>query len=170
VLATFQGLAFLIFPAAMIWAAISDLMTMTIANRLVAGLLVSFLVLAPLAGMDLHALGLHFAAAGIVLAVGFFCFAMGWIGGGDAKFAAVTVLWLGWDQALSFVALASLLGGALTLFVLSFRRAVLPAAVVRLPWVARLHDDRSGVPYGVALAAAGVVIYPSTVWVQMALA
>lgn len=169
-IATVQGIAFLIFPAAMIYAAISDVLTMTIANRLVAGLAVAFVVLAPLTGMDLHTFALHCAAGGIVLAVAFSCFAMGWIGGGDAKFATVTVLWLGWSQALPFVVLASLLGGALTMFILSFRRAVLPAFVVRQPWVQRLHDTRSGVPYGVALAAAGLAIYPSTIWVAMALA
>jgi len=29
----------------------------------------------------------------------------------------------------------------------------------------RLHDDKSGIPYGIALAAAGLIVYPSTrIW------
>jgi prepilin peptidase CpaA len=52
--------------------------------------------------------------------------------------------------------------------VLAFRRAVLPAFVVRQPWVARLHHEKTGVPYGMALAAAGLTIYPHTVWMALA--
>ena len=164
------GIAFLIFPAAMIFGAVSDLMTMTISNRLTVGLVVAFVIIAPLSGMDFQTFGMHFAAGGIVLAIAFFLFAMGWIGGGDAKFAAATVLWLGWNDAVQYVALASIFGGFLTLLILSFRRAVLPAFVVRQPWIQRLHDDKAGVPYGVALAAAGLAIYPASQWGLMAIA
>ncbi len=108
-------IAFLIFPLGMAYAAASDLLTMTISNKLTLALLAAFVVLAPLSGMDLHTIGMHAAAGGIVLAVAFVCFAFGWIGGGDAKFAAVTTLWLGSENAAEFVALASILGGGLTL-------------------------------------------------------
>ena len=50
---------------------------------------------------------------------------------------------------------------------LVFRRSVLPAFVIRQPWVQRLHDERAGVPYGVALAIAGLATYPHTIWVRM---
>ncbi|MCR4281834.1 MAG: prepilin peptidase [Bauldia sp.] len=162
-------IAFIAFPVGMAFAAASDLLTMAISNKLTLALLVAFLALAPFAGMDLTAVGLHFAAGGAVLAVAFFCFAMGWIGGGDAKLAAVAALWLGWDSTLSFIAVASVFGGILTLIVLSFRSAVLPAFIVRQPWVQRLHDEKAGVPYGVALAAAGLAVYPHTIWMRMAL-
>src|SRR5579862_2467413 len=88
-------LAFLVFPVGMALAAASDLLTMTISNRLMLVLAATFLVLLPFAGLDLHAIGLHVAAGLAVLAVAFFCFAMGWIGGGDAKLAAVIALWFG---------------------------------------------------------------------------
>jgi prepilin peptidase CpaA len=71
---------------------------------------------------------------------------------------------------VQYVALASIFGGFLTLLILSFRRAVLPAFVVRQPWIQRLHDDKAGVPYGVALAAAGLAIYPASQWGLMAIA
>lgn len=160
-------IAFLVFPVGMAFAAASDLLTMTISNRLMLALAVAYAILAPLAGMDLHAFGMNSAGAGIVLALAFTCFAFGWIGGGDAKLAAVTTLWVGWNNGLEFIALASVFGGALTLFMLSFRRSVLPAFIIRQPWVQRLHDDRAGVPYGVALAAAGLAVYPHTIWMTM---
>jgi prepilin peptidase CpaA len=160
-------LAFLVFPVGMAFAAASDLLTMTISNRLMLVLAAAFLVLVPFVGMDLHAIGLHLAAGMAVLAIAFFCFAMGWIGGGDAKLAAVIALWFGVEPSFEFLVLASLLGGGLTLLILSFRGAVLPAFVVRHAWVQRLHDPRQGVPYGIALAAAALAVYPHTIWTSV---
>jgi prepilin peptidase CpaA len=154
----------------MAFAAASDLLTMTISNKLVLALLAGFVILAPLSGMDPQTIGMHFAAGGVVLVVAFACFAFGWIGGGDAKFAAVTTLWLGVDNAAEFIALASIFGGGLTLAILSFRQAVLPGFIMRQPWVQRLHHERAGVPYGIALAAAGLVVYPHTAWLAAAIA
>ncbi len=163
-------IAFMVFPLGMAFAAASDLLTMTISNKLTLGLLAAFLVLAPVTGMDLQTFGTHFAAGGIVLVIAFACFSFGWIGGGDAKFAAVTTLWIGADNAAEFVALASVFGGALTLGILSFRAAVLPGFIIRQPWVQRLHEARAGVPYGIALAAAGLAVYPHTLWLGAAVA
>ena len=50
----------------------------------------------------------------MVLAVTFVFFALGWIGGGDAKLAAATALWLGFDHLLKYLLYASLFGGVLT--------------------------------------------------------
>ncbi len=163
-------IAFIVFPLGMAYGAASDLLTMTIPNRLILGLLAAFCVLAPLTGMPWQALGLHVAAGALVLAVAFVCFAMGWIGGGDAKLAAVTALWLGWEHTVMYIALASVFGGVLTLVLLTFRAQVLPAFVIRQPWVQRLHDPKSGVPYGLALAAGGLAVYPHTVWMTFAVA
>jgi prepilin peptidase CpaA len=160
---------FAAFPLAMAYAAVSDLLTMTISNRVTLILIAVFVVLSPATGMDLRTFAFHWAAGGSVLAVAFFCFAMGWIGGGDAKLASVTALWLGWDSTVEFIAVASIFGGVLTLSLLSFRRSVLPAFIIRQPWIQRLHDEGAGVPYGVALAAAGLVTYPHTIWMQMAI-
>ena len=164
-----QHVLFAVFPLAMAYAAISDLMTMTISNRLTLALAVAFVVLSPFTGMSINTFGLHWAAGGAVLAVAFTCFAFGWIGGGDAKLASVTALWLGWEGTIEFIAIASIFGGALTLLVLTFRWSVLPAFIIRQPWIQRLHDEREGVPYGVALAAAGLVTYPHTIWMHMAI-
>ena len=88
----------------------------------------------------------------------------GWIGGGDAKLVAATALWLGWAHLLDYVLSASLLGGALTVGLLYFRGRDLPALLVGREWVERLHRKDGGIPYGIALAAAALLVYPSTVW------
>lgn len=160
-------IAFLLFPFGMILAAVSDLLTMTIPNRLVLALLAAFLVLAPFSGMDLTTFGYHVAAGGMVLVIAFAFFAFGWIGGGDAKLAAVTALWLGMSVMLEYIGIASVLGGLLTILLLSFRSRVLPAFMIRQPWVQRLHDEKGGVPYGIALAAAALIVYPHTLWVNL---
>jgi prepilin peptidase CpaA len=164
-----QYLLFAFFPVAMAYAAASDLLTMTIPNRLNLALLAGFLVIAPLSGMGWTEFGYHWAAAAVVLALGFGCFAFGWVGGGDAKLAAIIALWLGGNDALMFVALASIIGGALTLVLLRFRTLAMPNVVIRQPWVQRLHDSRTGVPYGIALAAAALILYPHSVWTQLVL-
>ena len=78
----------MLFPALMAFAAASDLLTMTISNRISLALVAGFLALALLGGMGLYDFALHVAAGATVLVVAFGCFAMGWVGGGDAKVAA----------------------------------------------------------------------------------
>jgi prepilin peptidase CpaA len=82
----------LLFPALMAFAAASDLFTMTISNRVSLLLGAGFLVLAIASGMGPTEILLHVGAGAIVLAVAFLCFAMGWIGGGDAEIAAAAAL------------------------------------------------------------------------------
>jgi len=159
-------LILVLFPLAMAFAASSDLLTMTISNRLVLALTGSFFVLAVFAGLGWAEIGSHVLAAAVVLAGAFVCFARGWIGGGDAKIAAAIALWFGFDQVMPYLLYASLLGGALTLIILKFRTGPLPASLSGYGWIQRLHDDKSGVPYGIALAAAALLIYPDTVFMQ----
>ncbi len=150
----------LIFPLLMIFAAISDMLTMRISNRLVGLVVLSFFVLAFLVGMRIETIGMHLLAGLAVLAIAFAFFALRWIGGGDAKLMAATALWFGFGELLPYVVYASLLGGALTLLLLLVRRWPLPDALGRQAWVARLHNAGTGIPYGIALALAGLLVYP----------
>jgi prepilin peptidase CpaA len=156
----------LLFPALMAFAASSDLLTMTISNKVSLALTAGFLVLAPAAGMGIGEVGMHVVAGCSALAATFCLFACGWIGGGDAKLAAATALWLGFDQLLPYLFVASLLGGALTLLVLQFRLFPLPNALQGASWAERLHRKDAGVPYGIALAAAALIVYPDTIWMH----
>lgn len=159
---------FAVFPLAMIYAAVSDLVSLTIPNRVSLILAGTFVVLVPFVpGMDLATFGLHLSAGAVVLAIGFILFAFGWIGGGDAKIAAAAALWVGLSHTLEFVMWTSLFGGALSLIILMARRRLLPVFAVRYEWVTRLHSAETGVPYGVALGAAAIMVYPQTIWMTL---
>src|SRR5690348_13476998 len=159
-----DAIRLLFFPALMAFAASSDLLTMTISNRLSIALAAGFFLLALVTGMDLHAIGMHLAAAALVLAVAFIFFSQGWIGGGDAKLAAATALWFGFAHLLDYLLYASIFGGALTLLLIQFRMLPLPRLFAGREWIERLHCPGGGVPYGIALAAAALVVYPHTEW------
>ncbi len=156
----------MLFPALMAFAAASDLFTMTISNRVSLALAATFLVLAPLSGMGFDDIASHIGAGACVLAVAFACFAMGWIGGGDAKVAAAAALWFGFGHLLNYLIYASLFGGVLTLLLLQFRQWPLPYALAGQTWLLRLHAKESGIPYGIALALGALMIYPETDWIK----
>jgi len=157
-----DAIRLMLFPAMMAFAASSDLLTMTISNRVSLILVGGFFALALITGLSMTDVLWHLAAAATVLLVAFGFFARGWIGGGDAKLAAATALWLGFDHLLPYLLYASLFGGALVLLLLQFRMAPLPAMLARQEWVQRLHCKDVGVPYGIALAAAALAVYPDT--------
>jgi prepilin peptidase CpaA len=159
-----DGIRLLLFPALMAFAASSDLFTMTISNKLSLALTGSFLVLTIVTGMSLSDIALHLAAGALVLIVAFGFFSQGWIGGGDAKLAAATALWFGFDHLFEYLTYASLYGGALTLVLIQFRKLPLPGFLARQPWILRLHESGGGIPYGIALAAAALAVYPKTGW------
>jgi prepilin peptidase CpaA len=149
-------------PMLLIVAAAFDLASFTIPNFLTLALLAAFALFACVIGLSLSAAGWHLLAGLLGLAVGFTLFALGWIGGGDAKLFAVVALWLGFTDMMAYALVASICGGALTLAILLLRQWPLPALLVRQSWVLRLHDEHSGIPYGVALAAGAFFILPST--------
>jgi len=151
----------LVFVALLGVAAVSDLLTMTIPNKLTVAFAIGFPVVAIIAGLPAASVALHLAAGLGVLAFCFALFAAGWIGGGDAKLAAAIALWLGPTAVLlQWGILASVFGGLLTLALLSARQFPLPLFLMRQPWIERLHHRATGIPYGIALAAAGMAIYP----------
>jgi prepilin peptidase CpaA len=155
------------FPALLAYAAFSDLFTMTISNRISLALVVGFLVVAGLVHMPLEAVGWHILCGLAVLSGTFVLFAMGWIGGGDAKLAAATALWLGFEHLADYGLVAALIGGALTLTILQLRKMPMPRWAIEREWIARLHEADNGIPYGIALAIAGVLVYPDTsIWVS----
>ena len=156
----------LLFPALMAFAAASDLFTMTISNRVSLALAAGFLVLAALSGMAPTEILVHIGAGAAVLIVAFGCFAMGWIGGGDAKVAASGALWFGFAHLMDYLLYASLFGGALTILLLEFRQWPLPYALSGQAWLLRLHAKETGIPYGIALAIGALMIYPETEWMR----
>jgi prepilin peptidase CpaA len=139
-----------------------DLASFTIPNFLQAALLAGFAAFSLALHLGASVIGLHLLAGLIGLVLGFALFALGYVGGGDAKLFAVVLLWLGFKDLMPYTLVATVLGGVLTISLIALRRVPLPAVLARQGWILRLHDSKAGVPYGVALAAGVLVILPGT--------
>lgn len=158
----------IVFPFLMAYAAARDLLTMLIPNAVSLLLLLGFAVFAASTGLWGWDLAGHLGAGATTLAVTFTLFAFGIIGGGDAKLAAATAVWIGFDRLPDYLLVASVAGGALTLAILAARAHPLPAALGRFPFARHLHDAGTGVPYGIALSLGALIVIPETMtWARM---
>ncbi|HKQ46164.1 MAG TPA: prepilin peptidase [Rhizomicrobium sp.] len=155
-------LVLVVLPLLLVAAAGWDIASFTIPNFLSLALSVVFAVFAFAAGLSTAVIGWHLLAGCIGLLIGFTLFALGYIGGGDAKLFAAMALWFGLKDFLPYALVASLFGGLLTLGLMLLRRCPLPAFLSHQGWVAKLHDVRSGIPYGVALVAGAFILLPRT--------
>ena len=158
-------LAYLIlmtFPVAMAFAAANDLFTMKIPNRISLALIGGFVAIALITRMPLETLGLHVVIAIAVLIATFTLFSLNMLGGGDAKLMAAGALWMGPDHIIEFVAYVTIFGGILAVAMLGYR-TFLPSNALPLPACARRkHRTGEGIPYGIAIAAAGLMLFPAT--------
>ncbi|KQO59872.1 MULTISPECIES: prepilin peptidase [unclassified Methylobacterium] len=158
----------IVFPFLMAYAAVRDLLTMLIPNTVSLLLLAGFALFAVATGLWGWDLMSHLGAGAVTLVVTFTLFALGKIGGGDAKLAAATAVWIGFDRLLEYLAVASLAGGALSLAILMARAHPLPPLLGRLPFALHLHDAKTGVPYGIALSFGALIVIPETMtWARM---
>ena len=159
-----------IFPGLVMLAGTSDLFTMTIPNKLCLALVAAFFIAVPLSGMSLETMGWHVATAMLALAVTFSLFAAGVMGGGDAKLTAAVLLWLGPGLALDYLVVSAMFGGILTLGILMMRGPATAIATAHIPWATRLMADETGIPYGIALSSAAILVFPQSAWFQAAIA
>jgi prepilin peptidase CpaA len=161
---------FVIFPFCMLFAAVSDVLSMTIANRVSIILIAAFAIIAPMTGMDWATYGWHFAAGAIVLAVTFAVFAIGGMGGGDAKLLTATSVWMGFNMTLlQYLVLGAMLGGLMTILIVFFRNSPMATFSANNMFLRHFADQKAGIPYGVALGIAGLMTYPQTELVRWAL-
>ena len=159
---------FLIFPLCMAVAAFSDLFTMTIPNRVSIILAGAFVLIVPFSGLTPSAIGMHFLGAAIVFIVCFALFALNIMGGGDAKLLSAAALWFGFDQSLlAFAVYVSLIGGMMTLLIVSIRSRsdLLTAIGVAIPQ-SLMHAKK--IPYGIAIGLGGFIAFPSSPLVMAA--
>ncbi len=156
----------LFFPILVTVAGVSDLLTMKIPNWISILLAIGFAVFALIIGLPIEQWGWHLAGGGVVFVACLVMFALGWMGGGDAKLASAIGLWFGFNEnLLSFLLMTTIFGMVLTLGLLAFRWwPVLPNVLANQEWIARLHDRKTGIPYGIAIAAAALLVYPATIW------
>ena len=128
----------------LLWAAVIDIRTRTIANRLN----LAIALMAPLfwwaTGVDLW----PDAAIRVAVAIAIFllfalAFQLGVMGGGDVKLAAALALWFPPGATVLLIVLMSLAGGVLTV-------------IVMIEHKIKKNQGRPEVPYGVAIAFGGL--------------
>lgn len=159
-----------VLPALTIVAALSDLTTMKIPNRISAALILTFFPAALVSGLPLTEIGLHLAVGVAALLAVMAMFALRWVGGGDAKLIAACALWFGPSGIAPFLLSVGLLGGLFCLFLILARRYA-PAYVGLAPgWVARLMEPKGDIPYGVAIAAGALAAYTQSPLVALFIA
>lgn len=160
------------FPVIMAGIILFDFFSMTIPNWLNALLLVGFIGLIFVVKLPMAGIGWHLLAAFITLAIGFGAFALNFFGGGDAKSIAAIAAWLGWstDTAL-FLLIMAILGGVFALILLIIRYMnigkMLPEKVSEIKWVKAIVTPEMRMPYGVAIGAAGLIIYTPDKWLML---
>ena len=135
-----------ILAITLVFAAVVDVKTFTISNRLNAFIA----LLAPLfwwsTGLDLWPdAAIQMGVAVIVFALLAAAFYAGMMGGGDVKLAAALALWFSPVSTMKFLILMSIAGGVLTLVVVAIHRA-------------RKKEGKPQVPYGVAIAFGALAI------------
>lgn len=133
-----------------------------LANSWIAVHALTFLPYAFASGLTWPEWGWHIATALATFAVTFLFFALGWLGGGDVKLWSSVMLWAGPALALPALVVATFCGGVLGVvcWVAGKLAPRYQHTVLRDPM--RLLSAERGVPYGVALAVAGLLV----LWVR----
>lgn len=144
--AGFTQLLLALLAILLVAAAVIDVRTYTISNRL--NLAVA--LLAPAfwwsVGLPLWpGIAFQVAVAAGVFVLFALAFYAGMMGGGDVKLAAALVLWFSPVNTVRFLVIMSIAGGLVTIVFLAIHRA-------------RRKDGRPKIPYGVAIAIGGLVI------------
>ena len=156
-----QAALLAIFPLLVILAALSDVTSFTIPNRISALLFLAFFPAALALGRPLGEVGVDLAIFAAALLAGMGMFAAGWIGGGDAKLLAAASLWLGLSAMPAFLLVTALAGGALAVLLMNVRSSWVQPYLGGAPgWLARLATPGADVPYGVAIATGALAAFP----------
>lgn len=161
---------FLIVPLCLAFAALNDLLSMTIPNRIPLLLLLSFALVAPFSGMDLQTYATSFLAGAVVLFACFVMFAANVMGGGDAKLLTATAVWYGFNISLiEFLLSVAFMGGILTLGILLLRSRSQEIMTAGLPIPDSLLVAKK-IPYGIGIGVAGLLTYGEAPLVKAAIA
>lgn len=149
--------AMVIFFSGMLHASITDLQHRKIANFTIMVLLGLWMPVAFVAGLPWDAMLTSVLATMLVFILGFGCFCMGWLGGGDVKLAAVAALWLGAGITPAFLMLATIFGALIALVFASI-------AYLKRRRGEPIRTELTMLPYGPGLASAAVVLFGKSQW------
>jgi prepilin peptidase CpaA len=173
--------------ATIIAGAVYDAATLTIPNWISLVLIALFPALAYSAGLSWPEAGVHVVVGFAALAAGIGLFAAGLIGGGDAKLFAAISLYVGAAKFGAFIFAVAVAGGVLAFVLLALRYcsvffsapterfeqttargeetstgAAIAAALAQLDRFKHLAARGAGIPYGIAIAAGGLIVLPAT--------
>lgn len=158
----FPSAFLLVLPLLAIVAALNDLTTMKIPNWISIALIFGFFPIALYFKLPLIVVGTSAGLAIAALLISMGMFALKWIGGGDAKLMAASVLWLGVSASLPFMLYTALAGGAFCLLLIMARKHLPLFSQIGPSWVTRLMQPKGDIPYGVAIAIGALLAYPSS--------
>jgi prepilin peptidase CpaA len=142
----FTQLLLIVLATLLVVAAVVDVRTFTISNKLnlaIALLAPVYWLAVPLSLWP--EVPIQIAGALIVFALLAVAFYAGMMGGGDVKLAAAIALWFPPGLTIKFLVLMSIAGGVLTLGLLLWHRA-------------KHREGRPEIPYGVAIACGALAI------------
>lgn len=160
-------LAQTLLPFLVVAAGASDFLTMRIPNWLNAVIALAFFPMALATGMPMDAILWHCLAAFVVLFFGFALFSCGLLGGGDAKLLAAAGLWFGWPALIPFLVFTTLAGGVLAIAMKLWKMVEIERDVSETNWLKRWLSFKMDLPYGVAIAAGGILAFPGTWWMPL---
>jgi prepilin peptidase CpaA len=159
------GAGLIAFSGAMIWAAIGDVRTFLITNKLNMLIAAGFLVFALPMGLGLNDVAAHIGIGFLTTLIALAMFLVGVYGGGDAKLTGAAALWLGPAAMMPFILYTAIAGGALVICLILGRRLARQFGLPKGPrWARRLLRKSAAVPYGVALGIGAILATPYTLW------
>lgn len=159
-MALFEQIGIYAFLLLLVVAGANDVMSQRIPNWIVIALTVSFLAFAGITRMPVVTMGMHLVVGLMLLCVGYALFALGVIGGGDAKLLASVGLWLGYPVVLSFLLYTALAGGGLAAAIGLWSAIQFEAEArggKKEQVASRFAPD---LPYGFAIASGGILASP----------
>ncbi len=149
-------------------AAYTDASIMKIPNWISLVVIALFVVMMPFAWDGFPVLGEHLLVGLTFFAAGFIMFALGWMGGGDAKLLAATALWWTWEDAAIYAVYVGMIGGVLALILLVGRNYA-PARLATSAWFYGLFKEEKQMPYGLALAGGALLTLPQSEILKVAI-
>ena len=151
---TFNLLAFV---SLLLWAGLSDFLSFKIPNIISILLVVFYFIALVPFNFDFLQLVSNLSTAAGMLAICFLLFIGGYIGGGDAKLLTAISLWTGLESLSTFIFFTTLSGGGIALLLIGFRYFDLPVKLKRIYFIKQLYDEKTFVPYGIAIASGALV-------------
>ena len=157
-----SALVFIFVCALVLWAAVTDFLSLKIPNIIPVFIILSFLfllVFEPSALQDIHERAITVA---LLFVVTFIMYAVNMLGAGDSKLLAVLGLWIPASSFWKFILIMAGVGAVLGFIALHVRQSEREFSwLPKDSWFAQLQQGRNAVPYAVAIATAFVaVVFP----------